>query len=67
MFTTASFIYPKFVINSFDFDAKAIEKICGKYVHFYLYFETKNKLSKENFQPLTGIKSYLTDDFYGFL
>lgn len=67
MFTTASFIYPKFVINSFDFDKKAINKICGKYVQFYQYFEMKQKKSTEDSHPINDMGSYLTNDFYGYL
>jgi hypothetical protein len=32
MFTVSSFIYPKTVINSFEFNKDAIAKICAKYV-----------------------------------
>ena len=32
MFTVASFIYPKTVINSFEYNKDAIAKICAKYV-----------------------------------
>lgn len=49
-----------------EFDREAISKICGKYIQFYQYFETKQQTS-DCFHNIKEMVTYLTDDFYGYL
>ena len=65
MFTVASFIQPKTVINTFEFDRQAIEKKCEQNIWFYKYFEGRNMLHQVNVNR--DMAGFLTNDFYGYL